>query len=59
LEKSREPGMAGFAQYLGHFVALKRGNPDEAVRKLEKALELEPDNPEYLSAREALQEALN
>lgn len=58
LEKSREPGMAGFAQYLGHFVALKLGNPDEAVRKLEKALELEPDNPEYLSAREALQEAL-
>ena len=58
LERSREPGMAGFAHYLGHFVALKRGRPDEAGRELEKALELEPDNPEYLRAMEALREAL-
>ena len=50
---------SGFAYYMKHFIALKRGDLKRADACLARASEMEPDNGDYAAARKDLEAALS
>jgi tetratricopeptide (TPR) repeat protein len=56
LTKNKE--MAGFAHYMLHFVAVKRGDMGAALDHLAAALQFEPQNAQYQNARAQLESLL-